>query len=343
MTTRLPHHAVNGFQNPWPGFEERGFFDILRWMILDHRKPIHRNGRFDGEIGRVENDGSFLRENESEFTVTWVGHSTALVQLQGVNILTDPVWSDRISPLFFAGPRRHGALGLAFGDLPRIDVVLITHDHYDHMDRATIRRLGNDPVYFVPMGVGAILRKWGIHNYVELDWRQSFRFRDLEFICTPAQHFSGRDLFRRNRTLWCGWLVRGDSGSFFTAGDTGYFPGFREISDAYGPVDLVCLPIGAYLPRWFMRPVHLSPDEAIRAFCDLRAGVFVPVHFGTYRLAEDPLWLPPKDFQASITSSGIDPERFWLLRKGETRRVPLLRDFPPVPGKECADSPRDEE
>jgi N-acyl-phosphatidylethanolamine-hydrolysing phospholipase D len=199
--------------------------------------------------------------------------------------------------------------------------VVITHNHYDHLDRRTIERLGNTPEYFVPLGVGKLMGRFGITHCVEYDWWQSCRYRGIEFVCTPTQHFSARGLFDRNRTLWCSWLMRGCSGSVYTAGDTGYFPGFREIGEKYGPIDLVCMPIGAYLPRWFMRPVHVNPEEAIKAFRDLRGRYFVPIHFGTFRLADDPLWLPPAEMQEAVKRLGVNPEQIHLLRKGETWAV----------------------
>ncbi len=318
MIQKPAHHTKRGFRNPWPGFEEKGFLDLLAWMLFDHRKSYIDNGRFCGEIGTVGNDGAFLRSNDSGFTVTWAGHSTILVQLGGVNILADPVWGERVPPLSCAVPRRHGAAVPAFRDLPRIDAVVITHNHYDHLDRGTIERLGDSPQYFVPLGVGRLMRSFGVSHVIEMDWWQSCRFHELEFVCTPTQHFSGRGLFDRNRTLWCSWLVRGDSGSFYTAGDTGYFPGFREIGERYGPIDAACIPIGAYLPRWFMQPVHVDPDEAVRAFLDLRAKYFIPIHFGTFRLADDPLWLPPEELRKALECRHVPPERTRILQKGET-------------------------
>jgi L-ascorbate metabolism protein UlaG (beta-lactamase superfamily) len=210
----------------------------------------------------------------------------------------------------------------AFEDLPRIDVVLITHDHYDHLDRDIIARLGNSPFFIVPLGIGRILGDIGITRYVELDWRDTHMFGGLAFTCTPAQHFSGRGVFDRNRTLWCGWLCRGSKGSWYVAGDTGYFPGFRQIGERYGPIDLTCIPIGAYMPRWFMKPVHLDPQDAVNAFRELGGRYLLPIHYGTFRLADDPLCLPIIEFRNEIARSGMDPGRFLVLRRGETRIIP---------------------
>ncbi len=286
------HHTEKGFRNPWPGFQEKGFGDFLKWFV-ERRKDKGKEKKTFYSFETVENDGSFLRANNKDFTVTWVSHSTVLVQLDGLNILTDPMWGERASPVAWAGPKRFTKPGMAFKDLPEIHVVLISHDHYDHLDKFTLKRLGNNPFYLIPLGIGKYLRKWGIDNYRELDWWDNVEYQGLDFTCTPAQHFSGRGMFNRNKTLWCSWAVRGQTGNFYFAGDTGYFPDFKEIGKRYGPFDLVCLPIGAYMPQWFMGPVHLSPKEAIQAFSDICGGKFLAVHWGTFSLADDPPELPP--------------------------------------------------
>ncbi len=315
------HHTSDGFANPDPGYIDRGFKDFLKWSVVDRlagKKP-DKPENYNFEM--ISNDGQFLRENTEEFTVTWIGHSTLLIQIDGINILTDPIWSERCSPVNFAGPKRHVPPGLAFDDLPEIDVVLISHDHYDHLDKATIKMLGNKPLYLVPLGVGAILRDWGMTRYSEMDWWDSMKFNGVEIVCVPAQHFSGRSLFNRNKTLWSGWVVRGKNQNFYFAGDTGYFPGFKEIGKRYGPFDLAALPIGAYLPRWFMGPVHLSPDEAVDAYIDLRAKKFVAIHWGTFELADEPLDEPPKALAQALKEKKLSDNDFWVLNHGETRKL----------------------
>ena len=210
---------------------------------------------------------------------------------------------------------------MAFEDLPEIHVVLISHDHYDHLDRFTLKRLGNKPFYLIPLCIGKYLRKWGIDNYRELDWWDNVEYQSLDFTCTPSQHFSGRGMFNRNKTLWCSWAVRGKTGSFYFAGDTGYFPDFKEIGKRFGPFDLVCLPIGSYLPKWFMGPVHTSPGEAIRAFQDLNGRIFLPVHWGVFMLADDPLDLPPAVLREEIERNELKNKHFWILKHGETRSI----------------------
>ncbi len=319
---RPAHHGENAFRNPWPTFENRGFADLLKWQWDRLRgKAPKKPERYDFRI--AENDGQFLRANGEQFTATWVGHATTLIQIEGRNILTDPIFSERCSPVSWAGPKRVAPPSPSFENLPPIDFVLISHNHYDHLDKPTIKRLGNQPRYFVPLFVGKWLRNLGIANerITELDWWQSAEFDGLQFHCTPAQHFSGRGLHDRNQTLWCSWAVIGERQRFYFGGDTGYFPGFKEIGEKFGPFDLAILPIGAYLPRWFMSPVHVEPAQSAQAFLDLRAEQMLAIHWGTFDLADEPLDEPPKRLRAAADSIGIDWRRLWVLEPGETRVV----------------------
>ena len=321
--SRPPHHTEDGFQNPYPGFVDHGFTDFFQWSVVERikgEKP-EKPDSYNFEI--VSNDGQYLRQNEEKFTVTWVGHSTLLIQIDGLNILTDPIWSERCSPVQFAGPKRHVAPGIAFSDLPPIDIVIISHNHYDHLDRQTLLDLGNSPLYLVPLKIGAFLESIGITNYEELDWWDTIKFNGVTFACTPAQHFSNRSMFDRNKTLWSSWVIRGIRNSFYYGGDSGYFPGFKEILAKFGPFDIAALPIGAYLPRWFMAPVHLSPGEALDAFGDLGARIFLPIHWGTFELADEPLDQPVKELRKEIGLRGLDETKFWLLKHGETKTFDL--------------------
>jgi N-acyl-phosphatidylethanolamine-hydrolysing phospholipase D len=318
---KLEHHTAKGFKNPWPGYEDRGLIDVLRWSVWDRitgKKPETKES-YDFPV--IENDGKFLRENTDKLTVTWIGHSTLLIQLEGVNILTDPVFSDRCSPVQWAGPKRHVKPGVDFEDLPDIDLVIISHDHYDHLDKNTIKKLGNKPFYLVPLGVGEFLRNEGISRFEEKDWGDSIVFNDLQIICTPAQHFSGRKGFDKNSTLWASWVIKGETASIYYGGDSGYFPGYVEIGEKYGPFDLVMLPIGAYRPRWFMSPVHMDPGEAVKAYIDLKGDVFVPIHWGTFNLADEPLDEPPQLLREEIGKAGLDSSKFRILKHGETQQL----------------------
>lgn len=313
------HFDGNHYFNPFPTFQVRGNLDILKWMIWDRitgkRPPINVTAP---EFMKGENDPDWLRQNRTQCSITWIGHSTLLIQLDGVNILTDPIFSKRSSPFSFIGPKRIMSPGLALDSLPKIDLIVISHDHYDHFDKKTIKSLGNKPFYVVPMGVGRILHSWGITHYAEMDWGNQIVFNKIEIICTPAQHFSGRSPFNQNGTLWASWLLKSPSVTFYFGGDTGYFPGFTDIARQYGPIDFAALPIGAYAPRWFMKSVHMNPQDALKAFNDLQAKILIPIHWGTFRLSDEPMDEPPRLLEQNARAMGID-NRIWLLKHGETK------------------------
>jgi len=269
----------------------------------------------------VKPDTAALRDNASRATVTWIGHSTLLVQLDGVNFLTDPTWASRSGPLSgLVGVGRYTPPAIAFDDLPRIDFVLISHDHYDHLDEPTVRRLARrfDPLFIVPMGIKAWLADRGITRVIELDWGESVTVRGLSVVCLPAQHGSGRTVLDQGRRLWSAWAVLG-SKRFYFAGDTGYYRHFKEAGDALGPFDLAALPIGSYTPREIARPVHISPEEAVQAGLDLRAAHVLGVHWGTFALAREPYDEPPRRLAAEVERRHLDPAAAWILEPGETR------------------------
>jgi N-acyl-phosphatidylethanolamine-hydrolysing phospholipase D len=272
---------------------------------------------------RANVDPAALREpGGGAATVTWIGHSTLLVQLDGVNLLTDPHWGNRTGPFSGRiGVRRITPPGVPFEDLPSIDLVLISHDHYDHLDEPTVRRLARafNPRFVVPLGLKSWLADRGITNVVELDWGESTELRGLTVTCTPAQHFSGRSLTDHGRRLWASWVVAG-SRRFYFGGDSGYAGHFKEIGDAYGPFELAALAIGSYMPREVTRPMHTSPEEALRAAADLRAHVVVPIHWGTFALAREPFAEPPRRLLAEAARLGFDANAILLLKPGETRR-----------------------
>jgi L-ascorbate metabolism protein UlaG (beta-lactamase superfamily) len=313
------HHTKNGFRNPFPDFEGKDFGDFLQWSVVDRINGKKPDKPDSYNFPLIRNDGKYLRENKDKFTITWIGHSTLLIQIDGMNILTDPIWSDRCSPVQFAGPKRHVPPGVKLEDLPPIDAVIISHNHYDHLDRLTVQYFGDNVLFFVPLGIGNFLEDLGITNYEELDWWDEINFNGLKIACVPAQHFSNRGMFDRNKTLWCGWVVQGKTESIYFAGDTGYFPGFKKIGEKFGPISVAAIPIGAYLPRWFMSPVHVSPQEAVQAYLDLNADYFVPIHWGTFELADEPLDNPPKVLKQEIINRELVKEKFVILQHGETR------------------------
>jgi L-ascorbate metabolism protein UlaG (beta-lactamase superfamily) len=228
--------------------------------------------------------------------ITWFGHASALVEIDGVRVLIDPMWSDRCSPSRLAGPRRLHKPPIPLAELPPIDVVVISHDHYDHLDMATIRELAERHAapFVVPIGVGAHLRHWHIpeDRIIELDWDERTTVGDLELIATPAQHFSGRRITKRNYTLWGSWVIAGPTRRVFYSGDTGYFDGFARIGTEHGPFDATLVQVGAYDPSW--PDIHMTPEEGVAMHIDVRGGVLIPVHWGTFVLAFHP-WGEPVD------------------------------------------------
>jgi N-acyl-phosphatidylethanolamine-hydrolysing phospholipase D len=324
-TADRSHHTDSGFRNPWIGEEEnKTFADFLRWQWNRRiASPVIKPDRYNFDIVPSE----YVNPPERVYggMLTWVGHATFLIQVSHKNILTDPVWSDRVGPVGKrVGPRRYSPPGIPWEKLPPIDIVIISHNHYDHMDRETIVRLAKefDPIFFVPLRNKQLLDEWGIENVIELNWWESRTVDDITIICTPAQHFSQRWLNDRNRMLWSSWVIRADHATLFFGGDTGYFPGFREIGEQFGPVDVAMMPIGAYEPRWFMRPVHVNPEEALRAALDMDARYFAAMHWGTFDQADELLDQPPKDLKNAVDSMGVDPERVWIFAFGETRAIP---------------------
>lgn len=253
--------------------------------------------------------------------LTWIGHSTFFVRMDGVSFLTDPMFSERASPLRFAGPARLVAPGVPLDRLPTPDFALVSHDHYDHCDLPTVRALAARGVPFlVPNGLGLLLRGVGA-DVTELGWWDSVAAGDgaVRVHCVPAQHFSGRGLRDTGRRLWSGWVVEGRTRRFYHAGDTGGFAGFAEIGRRLGPIDVAAMPIGAYRPPEIMQPVHLNPEEAVRAALDAGARTVAAMHWGTFDLTDEPLDEPPARFLACAARHGLGPERAWVFTIGETR------------------------
>jgi N-acyl-phosphatidylethanolamine-hydrolysing phospholipase D len=312
------------YTNPWPdGALNVRFRDFLRWRIERWRRP--RAPDVDpATLPRAAPQFSVPRAPADRITITWVGHATFLIQIGGINILTDPMWSRHPSPVPGIGPRRLVEPAIPFQMLPPIDVVLQSHDHYDHLDDLTVCRLeATNPGarWIVPRGLKPFLKHRGVLEVTELEWWQETSLEALTFGCTPAQHFSGRTPWGRNDTLWCGWSVAAPGRRLFFAGDTGYHPEFAKIGERFGPFDVALIPIGAYDPRWFMRPVHMDPEEAVQAARDLGVPRFVPMHWGTFPLTDEPLDEPPQRARAAWRAAGLPDERYWQLAFGETRAL----------------------
>jgi N-acyl-phosphatidylethanolamine-hydrolysing phospholipase D len=325
----LDHRGPDGrFHNPWPRSEPHGLGALLRWS-RERRAirppPSPPRGFFPTAAPVI----AYPRAAATELTATWIGHSTVLLQLGGLNVLTDPVFSERAFPVQWMGPRRVMDPGLALEALPPLDVVLVSHSHYDHLDRPAVKRLAGahpDATWIVPLGLGAYLRPWGAREVVELDWWQETVTRDLRVTATPARHFSARRLGDRNRTLWCGFAVELAGLRAWFAGDTGYHPQFGELGARCGPFDLVMVPIGAYDPRWFMERVHVDPEQAVQIYQDVAAAhpeaarpLMLGVHWGTFRLTDEPMDEPPRRTAVRWREVGLEEDRLWIPRFGETR------------------------
>ena len=301
----------------------RAWSSVLRWKLTSRGTSWPRWR----ENTRVPLVAESL--HSSEMAVTFINHVTFLIQLPGMNILTDPVYCERASPVQWAGPRRVHAPGLAFELLPAIDLVFISHNHYDHMDIATLRRLSNAhaPLFVTGLGNGAFLREQGIAPVVELDWWEQTTLRGAQIIFTPAQHWSARGPRRRNHTLWGGmWLETAKHRLYFAA-DTGYSPWFAELRRRFGPPALALLPIGAYEPRWFMRDQHMNPEESVRAHLDLGAQQSIATHFGCFRLTDEGIDEPALALERACRARDVDTGSFYVPSPGETL---LWRVSPPV-------------
>jgi L-ascorbate metabolism protein UlaG (beta-lactamase superfamily) len=262
----------------------------------------------------------------ADWVVTYINHSTVLLRSADVNILTDPIWAERASPFSFAGPRRVRKPGLELAQLPPLDAILISHDHYDHLDIETLRALaafGRDgpPLVLIGLGNAALLERHGIENYRELDWWQTVKLRNTEFTFVEVRHRSGRGVADQMKTLWGGFVIRSSAGQAYFAGDTGYGPHFSEARRRYGDFDLSLIPIAAYRPRAFMRPVHLDPADAVRAHLDLGSRQSVAIHHGTFQLTYESLDEPYQELQSAMQQAALEQSTFKVLGFGESLRV----------------------
>ncbi len=307
------HFDGKKFTNPG-GIEAKGFKDLWKWMRTRER------GKWQEKMDIPPGPPPQSRVTGDQVAVTFVNHSTFLVQFQGLNILTDPIWSKRASPFPFAGPRRMRPPGLRFEDLPPIDIILLTHNHYDHLDIKAMKKLWDEfhPAIYCTLGVSPFLRKHGIERATEMDWWDESKFNtDLKILCTPAQHFSGRGMYDRDRTLWSGFALMTGNGSIYYSGDTGYGDFFTEIKDKIGPVRIAFIPIGAYKPAWFMGPIHTGPAEAIRIHNEMESPVSIAMHFGTFPLADDSEDDPQMELERLLKEGALSQGRFLVLEEGK--------------------------
>ncbi|XP_002741607.1 N-acyl-phosphatidylethanolamine-hydrolyzing phospholipase D-like [Saccoglossus kowalevskii] len=316
------------FQNPWPTFKIPGVRGVCKWMCCStNYSGIPSKRELDKTLPILIPDMNEIKHAPpSGIRVTWIGHATVLVQFDGVSILTDPIFSKRCGPTQFMGPKRFRNPPCTIDELPKIDAVLISHTHFDHLDVNSVKKLnsrfGQSLRWFVPMGLLGWMQSVGCHNVVELDWWQgSCLLSDskVEFVFTPAQHWCRRSAFDLNKVLWGSWAVIGPHYKFFFSGDTGYCEAFQQIGKRYGPFDLAALSIGAYTPQWFMKCQHVNPEEAVQIHQDLRARKSIGIHWGTFALAYEHYLEPPQNLREALEERQLSDDEFFTVKHGETR------------------------
>jgi N-acyl-phosphatidylethanolamine-hydrolysing phospholipase D len=332
-----PHHRPDGFNNRFIDNWAADQPSFWRWQR--ERWTAELPPQDAGRVPRATPDLAALRTPPGDAAVTWIGHATMLWQVAGLNILTDPHFGPRASPFEWIGPTRDVPLPATLAELPRIDVVLISHNHYDHLDAGTVRQLarqaGGPPLFVVPLGVDLWMRAEGITRVQRMDWwarvaLESPRGR-VQAHFVPAQHWSSRSPWDRNATLWGGFVVESWASAqpvagenplrLYFVGDTGYSADFREIGERFGPVDFAQIPVGCYLPRWFMSTQHVNEEEAVRIHLDVKSRFSVGVHWGTFRLCDDPIEAPMDGLPRARRALGVADEAFVLMALGETRVI----------------------
>lgn len=305
------HYDGNKFFDPH-GVELKSLWALIKWQMTSDRVewPEH-----------VPNKNYLLRPLgvTEKYNVTFINHASFLLQLPGTNVLTDPVFSERVSPSRFLGPKRVRDPGMAFEELPKIDVVLVSHNHYDHLDLETIKNLDQKfhPLFIVPLGDERLLKEAGILHVQALDWWEEVRVKDVRFIFSPSQHWSARHLWDKNESLWGSFMIDNGSSKIYFAGDTGHGRHFIDIKSRLGAPDLALLPIGAYKPRWFMKDHHMDPEESVQAHIDLGAERSMAMHFGTFQLTDEGIDEPVRDLEISLQKKNISTDRFMVLDQGQ--------------------------
>ncbi|MFI5337035.1 MAG: MBL fold metallo-hydrolase [Opitutales bacterium] len=317
------HCDGHRFFNP-TGLPQRSFFDLPKWWW---QRVRGQGERWPARVPPPRPPQLPATVPAGSVAVTFIGHATFLLQYPGLTVLTDPVFARHAGPFDLLGPPRVRPASPALDQLPRIDVVLLSHNHYDHLDLAALRWLARErrPRILTTLGNRAWLESRGVGGVSELDWWQTDPTApELNIICTPAQHWSSRWPWDRNRTLWGGFLLKTPAGSVFFCGDSGWGPHFSTIGARFGPVRLALLPIGAYEPRWFMEPSHMNPDEAVRAHLALGAHRSLGMHHGTWQLTDEGIEAPLHALAAARTAHAVSPDDFTTLDFGETRLLSLL-------------------
>jgi len=317
------HHTQNGFRNypviPDPPPVGAAFY--FRRVLDSFFLPDVPDDHYLSEKDSI----SQFQQLNGQNSITWLGHATFLIRINGMTILSDPFLTEYASPLWIFGSRRYVQPGISLDNLPPIDIVVVSHNHFDHLDAETIESLqGKENIHvFIPLGLKPFFKDRGYTNVEELDWNESFSYGGIELTALPAVHFSGRGLNDKNKTLWCSWSISSQSGKVFFSGDTSYSPTiFKTIGKENGPYDLAIVSIGAYKTRKYGPPSHLTPEEAVKVAMETKSDVAVAMHWGTIELSDEPPWEPPVRFKKAAQDNGISSDQTWVMKIGETRLLP---------------------
>jgi L-ascorbate metabolism protein UlaG (beta-lactamase superfamily) len=310
------HFDGKTFHNP-KGDHLHGLLDVLQWKL--NAEPVEWPEQVENKNFKL-----LALSPQGKGVVTFINHATFLLQLPGLTVMTDPVYSERVSPVRFAGPKRVRLPGIPLDDIPPVDVIVISHNHYDHMDIETLKLLDGKfhPLIVVPLGNQDFLKAEGLQNVTELDWWQNVKIREHTITLTPAEHWSSRTPWDKNEALWGGFMIHSTGTKVFFAGDTGYGEHFRDIKSRLGAPDVALLPIGSYEPRYFMKYHHMNPEEAVKAHQDLAAGLSFGMHFGTFQLTDEGIQDPQTSLNRARIKYEMPPDAFRAPEQGESFLIP---------------------
>lgn len=308
------HYDGNKFFNP-DQKQKQGFWDVVKFLTSSNKQQWPKENKNEPKPRLSE------KLSQDQIAITFINHATVLIQTPDMNIITDPVYSERVSPFTWVGPKRYREPGIAFEQLPKIDLVLVSHNHYDHLDKKALQRLKEkfDPAFVVALGDKALLEEIGISKVTELDWWQSVDAgKNTQVTFAPTQHFSGRGLFDRDKTLWGSFFINAGKKKIYFGGDAAYSKHYKEIQAKLGAPDIALIPIGAYEPRWFMSVVHMNPDESVQAHIDLGSKKSIGIHFGTFQLTDEAIDQPVKDLEVAKIKYHLTEDSFVVLKEGQT-------------------------
>jgi len=322
------------FVNPWPTWSRPTLLDVVKWRWnRTGIEPVPPEDVLSEKLPVIQTDLNLLQNPpRDKIQIAWIGHASLLVQMDGFNILTDPIFAERCSPVSFLGPKRIRPAPFKVTELPKLDLVVISHSHYDHLSLPDVKAIGNQPLWAVPLGLKQLMNQAGIDNVVELDWWQEHPLEEKKeergdlkatnkplVAAVPAQHWGKRSAFDDFKALWCGFVVVTPNFKFYYTGDTGYCSVFTQIGKKYGPIDLSAIPIGCYAPRYFMKSQHTDPEDAVKIHLDVQSVKSVGVHWGTFLLGDDPCLEPPVKLAEATREKGLNESQFFVTKHGEVR------------------------